>query len=68
MASGWDDDTGEPRVNARDLYERASSQWMTEAWQEFCAKVKIDPEHERISRFNPNSFVTGMGRKPSLLQ
>jgi hypothetical protein len=46
MGSGWDDDTGEPRVNARDLYERALSQRMTEAWRDFCAKVKVDPEHE----------------------
>src|SRR5207253_6892486 len=45
MGSGWDDDQG-PRVWARDMYERTSSQWMTEAWRNFCEKVKVDPEHE----------------------
>jgi hypothetical protein len=46
MGSGWDDDSGEPPVRARDLYGRASSRWMTEAWRDFCEKVKVAPEHE----------------------
>ena len=37
-------------MNARDLYCRASSQWfhttMAEGWQDFCARVKVDPERE----------------------
>src|SRR5262249_61547567 len=47
---GWDDDSGESPVNAYELYYRRSSLWhhttMTEAWEEFCEKVKEDPAHE----------------------
>jgi hypothetical protein len=50
MESGWDDDSGEPMVGARDRYGRASAQWfhttMADRWQDFCAEVMLDPDHQ----------------------
>jgi hypothetical protein len=50
MASGWDDDSGEPQIGARDLYYPGSSQWlhttMVERWEEFSDKVKLDSGHQ----------------------
>jgi hypothetical protein len=52
METGWDDDSGEPRVGAHELYHCRSSLWyhstMTEAWDEFCEKVKENPEREPV--------------------
>jgi len=50
METGWDDDSGEPRVGAHELYHRRSSLWshstMTESWDEFCEEVKVNPERQ----------------------
>jgi len=46
MWSGWDHDTGEPPVRARDLYRRLLTELMAEEWQEFCARVKDHPQPE----------------------
>ena len=50
LKAEWDDDSGEPPVDAHELYYRRVSVWnhttMVEAWNEFCDKVKKDPAHE----------------------
>jgi hypothetical protein len=50
LRTRWDDDSGEPQVDAHKLYYRHSSVWyhttMVEAWNEFCGEVKKNPVHE----------------------
>lgn len=47
MQSGWDDDSGEPPVNAHDLYVRTTDEWghttMAEEWLAYCDAVKENP-------------------------
>lgn len=48
MDAGWDDDSGEPPVDPRELYQRHP--WyhdtMAEEWEEFSRQVKDDPTRE----------------------
>jgi hypothetical protein len=50
MESGWDDDSGEPPVDANELYRRRAEgehhTTMREAWEEFCYEVRENPTHE----------------------
>jgi hypothetical protein len=46
--SDWDDDDGEPQVDATDLYMQKSSQWFhdthSDTWDQFCSQVRADPQ------------------------
>ncbi|MGD0650108.1 MAG: RES domain-containing protein [Verrucomicrobiia bacterium] len=50
MESGWDDDSGEPPVDANELYRRRDEEehhtTMREAWEEFCYELRDNPTHE----------------------
>jgi RES domain len=47
MESGWDDDSGQPRLGASNPYVRKQDHWshdtLEEIWQEFAERVKSDP-------------------------
>lgn len=44
----WDDDDGEDRLNARELYMPKASQWFhnthSDTWGQFCSDVREDPQ------------------------
>jgi RES domain-containing protein len=46
--SNWDDDDGEPMLDATELYMPKSSQWFhnshSDAWEQFCSDVRRDPQ------------------------
>ena len=46
--SDWDDDDGEPRLDATALYMQKSSQWFhdthSDTWDQFCSEVRDNPE------------------------
>jgi hypothetical protein len=45
--SDWDDDDGEPMLDARELYSPIGDSFHTthrERWEEFCSEVRDDPE------------------------
>jgi len=46
LNSDWDDDDGDPRFSATDLYMRVNDQWFhrtnRDVWQDFCSQVRRD--------------------------
>lgn len=46
--SDWDDDDGEPMLDATELYMPKSSQWFhnthSDIWEQFCSDVRKDPQ------------------------
>ncbi len=46
--SDWDDDDGEPMLDATELYMPTSSQWFhnthSDTWEQFCSDVRRDPQ------------------------
>ena len=64
LCSGWDDDSGEPLVDAHDLYVRYSDEWghatMADQWKNYCAEVKAYPL--RKPRLHP-LFSEELGRQ-----
>ena len=45
--SDWDDDDGEDRLDAKELYMPKASQWFhnthSDTWEQFCSDVRDDP-------------------------
>jgi len=45
--SDWDDDDGEDRLDAKELYMPKASQWFhnthSDTWEQFCSDVRSDP-------------------------
>ena len=55
LGSGWDDDDGEPPLDASDLYVARHRTWshdtLADIWKEFAERVKEDPSRELEFRY-----------------
>lgn len=68
LRSHWDDDSGEPLVDAHEFYVRYSDEWghatMAEQWTSYCAEVKEHPR--RKPRLHP-LFDEELGRQETVV-